>query len=47
MVLNEFRGIVYDEWFKTAEIPKNVELNTDEFMVMMASCPNNLFLKTH
>jgi putative transposase len=38
MVLNEFGVIVYDEWFKTADIRKNVELHPDEFMAM----PNHI-----
>jgi REP element-mobilizing transposase RayT len=38
MIFNECGKIVNDEWFKTAEIRKNVELSTDEFVAM----PNHI-----
>jgi REP element-mobilizing transposase RayT len=34
MVTNQFGKIVCDEWFKTAEIRKNVQLHADEFRIM-------------
>jgi REP element-mobilizing transposase RayT len=34
MVTNQFGKIAYDEWFKTAEIRKQVQLHADEFSVM-------------
>ena len=34
MQLNEFGKIVWEEWFRTAELRPNVELAEDEFVVM-------------
>ncbi|HCS39178.1 MAG TPA: transposase [Anaerolineaceae bacterium] len=36
--INEFGKIVWDEWFKTAQLRQNVELMEDEFVVM----PNHI-----
>ncbi|HCS39711.1 MAG TPA: transposase [Anaerolineaceae bacterium] len=38
MVLNQFGRIVREEWFKTAILRPNIELNEDEFVVM----PNHI-----
>lgn len=34
MILNEFGGIVKEEWVKTGKIRPNIEINDDEFCVM-------------
>ncbi len=34
MVLNAFGKIALEQWFKTAELRKNIDLRTEEFMVM-------------
>lgn len=38
MKLNEFGKIVWEEWFKSASIRKEIELDLDEFVVM----PNHI-----
>jgi REP element-mobilizing transposase RayT len=38
MVLNEYGQIVREEWFRSAEIRKEIELENDEFIVM----PNHI-----
>jgi REP element-mobilizing transposase RayT len=38
MKLNDFGKIVYEEWFRTAQLRPNVELLEDEFVVM----PNHI-----
>ena len=38
MVLNDFGKVVQEEWFKTAKIRPNIELDEDEFVVM----PNHI-----
>ena len=34
MKLNEFGRIAFDEWFKTAQLRRNMELFEDDFVVM-------------
>jgi REP element-mobilizing transposase RayT len=38
MRLNKFGHIVWEEWFRSAEIRREIELSTDEFVVM----PNHI-----
>jgi len=38
MILNEYGRIVREEWFRSAEIRKEIELDNDEFIIM----PNHI-----